>query len=99
MCPRKLAAAVVAAASLLTACHSIRFEVGDGPAGDVVHDRKTFFLDGLFVTQTVDVSQFCPHGAVAIREETTFIDGLLSVITLNIYSPRSSYYHCAAGSQ
>jgi hypothetical protein len=97
MAGRTLAATIVL--SLLTACHSMRFEVGDGPAGDVVHDRKTFFLGGLITTQTVDVSQYCPNGAVAIREETTFVDGLLNFITLSIYSPRSSYYHCAAGTQ
>jgi hypothetical protein len=99
MAARKLAASIVAAASLLNACHSMRFEVGEGPAGNIVHDRKAFFLGGLINTQKVDVTQFCPNGAVAIREETTFLDGLLSFFTLSIYSPRSSYYHCAAAVQ
>jgi hypothetical protein len=99
MTARRLAASIVAAASLLNACHSMRFEVAEGPAADVVHDRKTFFLGGLVNTQTVDVSQFCPNGAVAISEETTFLDGVLNFFTLSIYSPRSSYYHCAAAVQ
>ena len=77
----------------------MRFEVADGPEGKVVYDRKTFWLAGLVNTQHVDVSQFCPNGAVAVREETTFVDGLFSFFTLSIYTPRSSYYHCAADVQ
>ena len=40
--------------------------------------------------------QYCPAGAVAVREETTFVDGLFDLITLSIYSPRSTTYYCAA---
>lgn len=93
---RRLAAALALATLSLSACHSMRFEVAQGPEGKVVHDRKTFWLAGLVNTKHVDVSQFCPNGAVAVSEETTFVDGLLSLVTLSIYTPRSSYYHCAA---
>jgi hypothetical protein len=99
MTARRLGMAVAIASLLLSACHSMRFEVADGPEDKVVYDRKSFWLGGLVNTQHVDVSQFCPNGAVAVREETTFVDGLISVVTLSIYTPRSSYYHCAAGGQ
>jgi Bor protein len=91
--------AALAGLLLLSACHSMRFEVGEGPVGKVVHDRKSFFIAGLVTTQHVDVAQFCPNGAVAISEETTFVDGLFSFFTLSIYTPRSSTYHCAADGQ
>jgi hypothetical protein len=94
---KSLGAALVIAPLLMTACHTMRFEVADGSSGTVVHDRKAFFLGGLVPTRHVDVADFCPNGAVAVGEETTFVDGLLSVLTLSIYTPRSSYYHCAAG--
>jgi hypothetical protein len=74
----------------------MRFEVGDGRAGEVVHDRKSFFLGGLVPTKTVDVAAFCPTGALAIEEETSFVDGLFGGLTLSIYTPRSSTYYCAA---
>src|SRR5262245_63979944 len=74
----------------------MRFEVGEGQVGEVVHDRKAFFLGGLAPTRTVDVAEFCPNGAVAVGEESTFGDGVLSFITLSIYTPRSSTYYCAA---
>ena len=94
-----LGAALAAAALVLSACHTMRFEVGDGPVGKVVHDRKSFFFFGLYPTKHVDVASFCPSGAVAIAEETTFVDGLLGFITLDIYSPRSSTYYCAEDPQ
>jgi hypothetical protein len=74
----------------------MRFEVGEGQPGKVVHDRKTFWLGGLVPTKNVDVADFCPNGALAIEEETTFLDGLLANLTLAIYTPRSSTYYCAA---
>ena len=98
MVSKKLAA-TLAVLLLSSACQSMRFEVADGPVGKVVHDRKAFFLGGLAPTRNVDVSKFCPAGAVAVSEETTFLDGLFSGLTLGIYSPRSSTYHCAAEGQ
>lgn len=79
-----------------TACHTMRFRVDEGRTSKVVHHRKSFFLWGLTPTRTVDVSTYCPHGALAVREETTFVDGLLNSITLGIWTPRSSWYHCKA---
>ena len=79
----------------MTACHTMRFEVADGTASEVVYDRKSFFLGGLVPTLEVDVARHCPNGAVAIREETTFVDGLLQLVTLGIWTPRSSWYYCA----
>ena len=53
---------------------------------------KTFWVFAWFPTFDVDVRAICPAGVAAIKEQTTFVDGLLTIITLNIYSPRSSYY-------
>jgi hypothetical protein len=70
------------------------FKVADVPHEQVVPDRKTFWFWGLAPTREVDARAICPHGVSAIREETTFGDGFFGFITLGIYSPRTSYYHC-----
>lgn len=95
--PRRSSVAAIALVASLTlsGCHTMRFEVGEGRVGEVVHDRKSFFLAGLAPTRNVDVASFCPAGAVAVEEETTFLDGLLGLVTLSIYTPRSSTYYCA----
>ena len=77
-------------------CHTMRFEVGSGPVSEVVYERKSFYLGGLTPTRKIDVSQHCPSGVVAIREEITFLDGLFANLTLAIWTPRSSWYYCAA---
>ncbi|MGH7289092.1 MAG: Bor family protein [Myxococcota bacterium] len=64
-----------------------------------MHERKAFFVAGLAPTKRVDVSEYCPAGAVAVSEETTFVDGLFSFFTLSIYTPRSSTFYCAAESE
>lgn len=63
-------------------------------AVEPVHDRKSFWLGGLFPTREVDVSQHCPYGAWRVREEISFVDGLFNLLTLGIWSPRSSWYYC-----
>jgi len=81
----------------VSGCHTMRFEVSDEPHSKVVYDRKSFFLWGLTPRKEVDVSVHCPAGVAAVREETRFSDGLLSVITLGIWQPRSSWYYCRGG--
>ena len=91
-----IAALGLAAALAWVGCHTMRFEVGDGQVGKVVHERKSFYIAGLAPTRQVDAREFCPAGAVAVSEETTFVDGLLGLFTLSIYTPRSSTFYCAA---
>ncbi len=63
-------------ATLLGACHTMRFTVGDEAVASTVQERKSFFFWGLVPTRRIDVRDKCPAGAVAIREQTTFVDGL-----------------------
>lgn len=95
---RRAAVIVISACILSSAigCHTMRFDVASGPASEIVYERKSYYLGGLFPTRNIDVRDHCAHGAIAIREQTTFLDGFLNVITLGIWAPRSSWYHCAA---
>ncbi len=81
-------------------CHTFRFHVSDAPSDPIpVVDRKTFWVFALFPTMEVDVRTICPAGVAEIDEETTFTDGLFTVLTLNVYSPRTSYYYCRRPAQ
>jgi hypothetical protein len=74
----------------------MRFRLTDQPPAHVVEERKSFFLWGFVPSKVVDVTTKCPHGAVAIMEETGFVDGVGTIFTLGIWTPRSSTYYCAA---
>ena len=77
------------------ACHTFHFHVSNAPFDPKpIVDRKTFWVFAWFPTFEVDVRAICPEGVAAIEEQTTFTDGLFGVLTLSIYSPRTSYYYC-----
>ena len=78
----------------MSGCHTMRFEVSNEPHTQIVSHRKSFFFWGLTPRREMDVTQFCPDGVAAIREQTRFSDGLFSVMTLGIWQPRSSWYYC-----
>lgn len=94
--PFPLALTVTIAMLATAGCHTMRFQVSDTPHDKVVYDRKAYFLWGLAPTKKVDVLTHCPAGVTAIREQTTFVDGLCSLFTLGLYEPRSSWYYCRA---
>jgi hypothetical protein len=75
-------------------CHTMRFDLSNAQHEKVVYERKSFFLWGLVPTREIDTATRCPAGAAAIRERTTFTDGLLGLITLGIWQPRSTWYYC-----
>lgn len=89
--------ALLGAVMLLGACHTMRFDIGNGRAVEEVYERKSFFLFGLVPTRVVNVGAVCPAGVVAVREEITFLDGLFANLTLGIWTPRSSWYYCGTG--
>ena len=64
------------------------------------HDEWTsFFVFGLVGEQTLDVKQFCPDGRFAeIQTGANFGTGLVSLVTIGIYTPRKVYVTCAGGS-
>jgi hypothetical protein len=78
-------------------CHTMRFELVPERSSDVVTERKSFYLWGLAPGVDVDVLKRCPNGAAAIKEQMTFIDGLLQLPTLGIWSPVTTSYYCRAG--
>lgn len=92
---RTLTVAAVALGILTcSACHTMRFEVSDEIHRKTVTERKSYFLFGLAPTVEVDVSTKCENGLIAVEEETTFGDGFFSLITLDIWSPRTTTYYC-----
>jgi len=44
-----------------------------------------------------DLSRICPNGWAEIKTETSFLNGLVQVLTFNIYNPQSVTIRCAAG--
>jgi hypothetical protein len=89
----------LAIAALLAGCHTMRFELEQTADTREVHDRHSYFFWGLVPTKVIDVREKCASGVVALRENTSFLDGLLGLPSFGIWSFRSTTYYCrpAAG--
>lgn len=91
---RATVAALTLFAVTLSGCHTMRFELTDTDHETVIRERKSYFFWGLYPTHEIDVSERCPTGAAAIREQTSFTDGLITFAFLGIWQLRSSWYYC-----
>jgi hypothetical protein len=67
------------------------------PTNIVVEHTGTFFLAGLVGNVEIDAYRDCPNGIVAgVQSSFSFVDMLLSVVTFDIYSPRTYAVQCGA---
>lgn len=89
----------LAIAALLVGCHTMRFELEQAPPAREVQVRNQYFFWGLVPTRVIDARERCPSGVVALREETTFLDGLFEIPFLGIWTFRSTTYYCRAAAQ
>ena len=87
-----------AAALTLSACANVTIsKAGSDPASSPPNyeDSKSYFIGGLVGEHTVDVKKACNGGeAKQMQSRTTFVNGLVSVITLGIYTPRTARVWC-----
>lgn len=83
---------------LLTGCFHQVVNTGVAPAAGNATITKTvsLYFFGL-VGAEVDTVADCPTGAAVIETQQTFVNGLLGVVTLGIYTPQTVTITCAAG--
>lgn len=82
----------MALSALLSSCYSHKFAIGDGPkTGVVVTEKNHFFLYGLIPGKVSDPQKMAGDAKdYEVNEIHTFVDGLLNVITLGIYTPTTT---------
>jgi len=91
---------ILIAALALTGCWRMTVRNGNqvGPT-PIEYDGKwhSGFLWGLVETSgPYDLSKICPQGWAEIHTETPFVQGLVQVLTLQIYNPQGVTVRCAA---
>lgn len=82
---------------LFSGCYQAKMTTGQPASSTVV--QKSFaasYLNGL-VPATVDVSDECQNGVASVERKFTFLNGLVSAVTLGIYLPQNVTVTCAAG--
>jgi hypothetical protein len=60
-------------------------------------DMQTFFVSGLGQTQTIDAAAVCggANKVVKVERQTSFINGVLGMLTSGIYTPYDAKVYCA----
>jgi hypothetical protein len=89
-----LTAAVVA---MTTACFHQTVQSGLEPSTTVVERQfVATWLWGIVPAEPIDMRQSCPSGVATVETEQSFLNGLVGVLTIGIYSPQRLRVTCAS---
>lgn len=60
-------------------------------------EMQTFFVSGLGQTQTLDAATVCggPNKVVKVERVTSFLNGVLGVLTSGIFTPYDAKVYCS----
>ena len=80
------------------ACFHAIVETGR-PAGTATVQRPwtATYLWGLVPAAEINTATLCPQGVARVETQQTFANGLVSALTIGIYTPRSVTITCASG--
>lgn len=92
----KLCVAALLALSL-TGCAQQTFVMKQNQVGAAKTTSQPFFISGIGQRKSIDAAQVCGGQEKVSRVEVqqTFVNGLLSVVTFGIYTPREARVYCA----
>lgn len=87
--------ALVMCAALGAGCFKVTYQNPLLPPNGVVHDgTSSFFILALVGDERIPAYQMCPGGVSRIQTGLSFVDLLLHVVTIGIYTPRSYEIEC-----
>ena len=92
--PRALLA-VACAVSM--GCYHASVETGAKPSTEVIN--KSFasgWVYGLVPPSTVSTAAKCPNGPAKVETQLSFVNGVVGILTLGIYTPMQVTVTCAA---
>ncbi|KZN48400.1 Bor family protein [Pseudoalteromonas luteoviolacea] len=87
------------AASLLSGCAAQTFNVnGSTSTKPTVQETQTFFISGLGQEQVIDAAAVCngAENVIKVEAQHTFLNGLASMISFGLYTPRDAKVYCKA---
>ncbi len=81
------------------ACHHATIETGLEPSLRTIHEPwANSWIAGLVPPNTVETAERCPSGVSKVETQRTFLNGLVGILTLGIYTPMEIKVTCAAAS-
>jgi hypothetical protein len=87
---------LLAALTTLAACFHATIETGLTPSTQVL-ERKfaSSWIYGLVPPKTVETASRCPHGVAKVETQLSFLNQVVHILTLGIYTPMDIRVTCA----
>lgn len=86
----------LAAIVVLSGCYHATIETGLPPSTQTLEKPwASSWVYGLVPPQTVETASRCPNGAAKVETQISFLNGLVALITLGIYTPMTIMVTCA----
>jgi len=84
---------------IFSGCYHAQVTTGQQPSAEVYEDTMAHsFLFGLVPPEIVRAQDECSNGVARVETRISFINGLLSAITFNLYTPMHIIVTCASAS-
>jgi hypothetical protein len=78
------------------ACYHATVDTGLTPGPDKVENTfASSWIYGLVPPKTVETAAKCPRGVARIETQLSFVNGLVGMLTLGIYTPMNIVVTCA----
>jgi hypothetical protein len=90
-------AGLVAALALAAGCYNVTIRPEGGyrvATPPTFEQRQDFYLWGLVGESHIDTRTVCKNGTSQLQSQVRFVDGLLTLVTLGIYSPETARVWC-----
>lgn len=90
--------AILIAGLLLGGCYHATIETGAKPSTVVVEKKwASGWIFGLVPPSTIETQAKCPNGVARVETQLSFLNMLVTILTLHIYSPMDIRATCAEG--
>lgn len=90
---------LLAGVLFLSSCYHAQITTGKQMSNQVIDKPWAHsFIFGLVPPNEVSVAEQCENGVAKVETQISFLNGLVSAITFNIYTPMQITVTCAAGS-
>jgi hypothetical protein len=94
--PRALVLVLLLAS--ITGCYAARVETGLPPSAKVVQQKwASSWIYGLVPPKTIRASTECKDGVAIVETQLSFLNQVVSAVTLGIYTPMQIVVTCATG--
>lgn len=92
----KILVPLTLACAILSGCAQQTFVMNGNGSAPEKNNAQHFFVGGIGQTKTIDAAEVCGgiEKVEKVESQTTFLNGLIGLVTFSIYTPRQARVYC-----